>query len=67
MTRSDTRKKLRNMKLLSKYKKQKQKNQKTKKPKNKKTKKQKNQKTKKQKNQKTKKQKKININFFYLW
>ena len=28
MTRSDTRKKLRNMKLLSKYKKQKQKNQK---------------------------------------
>ena len=38
MTRSDTRKKLRNMKLLSKYKKQKQKN-----------KKQKNQKTKKNK------------------
>ena len=36
MTRSDTRKKLRNMKLLSKYKKQKQKNKKTKKPKNKK-------------------------------
>ena len=41
MTRSDTRKKLRNMKLLSKFKKQKQKNkktkkQKTKKPKNKK-------------------------------
>ena len=42
MTRSDTRKKLRNMKLLSKYKKQK----------NKKTKKQKNQKTKKPKNKK---------------